>query len=163
MCKKLVVTCSFAMLFLGACGEDSGEKNAEKNQSMTTFPNENTIPGQGDEDRSEASTNNNATNEPETVTTKVVDSPMCAKYCELAMSNCRGDFELYPNEQACLTTCADELKDDGVVDCSEDPGSCSKFGDSVNCRLYFAFVSLAAPQKHCGHAAVNPTDNLCKD
>lgn len=66
----------------------------------------------------------------------------CDVYCNLVMTACTGDFRMYESERHCLDVC--EVLPPGVAG--------DKTGDTVACRRYHSYNSLAAPAAHCLHA-----------
>ncbi|MCB9506628.1 MAG: hypothetical protein H6697_03045 [Myxococcales bacterium] len=73
----------------------------------------------------------------------------CENYCALALNNCTDDNELFADEEACMTACA-EFSDEGAV------GDTS--GDSVQCRIQHLGLAGAggeAAAMHCMHGSVS--------
>ncbi len=78
---------------------------------------------------------------------------LCADYCTRALTNCKGDLELYPNLEFCLAVCA-ALPPGERTDTS---------GNTVGCRLHFA-QSAASIEKELNCSAAGPGGNgICGD
>jgi len=83
--------------------------------------------------------------------------PVCREYCDAALANCTGAFQVYANRVQCLNLCR------GMAPGS--PGDTQ--GNSVQCRLSNARLArdTAEPQSHCpqagpgGAAAPAPLEN----
>lgn len=67
----------------------------------------------------------------------------CDVYCDLVMVACTEEFQVYEDRDQCLSVCA-VLPPGGAGD---------KTGNTVACRRYHSYNSLAAPSAHCAHAA----------
>jgi hypothetical protein len=69
------------------------------------------------------------------------EKTLCERYCDLAMTNCTGDFKLYFSTSECLTTCA-------VFPEGSDGDT---KGNTVNCRLRFADLAgkVGEPIENC--------------
>ena len=88
----------------------------------------------------------------------------CENLCHLTQSNCTGANELYADNAACMTACADLPTDGEAGDVD---------GGSVQCRIYHAGAPAAGDAAtHCPHAAVDgggvcvtviPPGDTCED
>ncbi len=67
----------------------------------------------------------------------------CMPYCQMALANCAGMLQLYPDLDSCMKTCAGFPSGaaDGIT-----------AGDSVQCRTYHIGVAAQDPMLHCNHA-----------
>lgn len=66
----------------------------------------------------------------------------CDVYCDLVMTACVDDHQMYENTEQCLATCE-----------ALPPGSAEdEIEDTVGCRRYHSYNALAAPAAHCLHA-----------
>ncbi len=78
---------------------------------------------------------------------------LCADYCAKALTNCKGELELYPNLEFCLAVCQ-ALPPGERTDTS---------GNTVGCRLHFA-QSAASVEKELNCSAAGPGGNgICGD
>lgn len=90
-----------------------------------------------------------ATIDPALDTTAV---PPCARYCELAVENCRGQDAVYSSRDVCMALCPSMPPG--------EPGSTS--GHGVQCRLHAAELAPAEPAFYC--PAAGPGGNgVCGD
>lgn len=80
------------------------------------------------------------------------DQPTCAEYCKLVTAACTGEYSVYESEAQCLAAC--EVMPLGTY------GDTTP--DTVGCRKYHSYSSLAAPEVHCSHAGANG-DGHCGD
>src|SRR5262249_6663620 len=78
---------------------------------------------------------------------------LCADYCARALTNCKGELELYPSIEFCLAVCA-----------ALPPGERSDTsGNTVGCRLHYA-QSAANVEKELNCSAAGPGGNgICGD
>ena len=80
----------------------------------------------------------------------------CENYCQMAMTICQGEDQIYEEYEDCTTACA-ELPDDGEIG--------DTVGDSVQCRIYHlgAAAESGNTATHCPHASAESADNTCVD
>lgn len=71
------------------------------------------------------------------------DPPQCADYCRVQMAACTGDLKMYESPEQCAHVCA-VLPKGSLNDQTADT-------DTIGCRLYHSYSSLAEPQTHCFH------------
>jgi hypothetical protein len=70
------------------------------------------------------------------------DPPSCADYCRVVMVACKGSLAVYETAAQCESACR-----------SFTAGTHSdQTGDTLGCRLYHSYSSLADPETHCAHA-----------
>ena len=70
------------------------------------------------------------------------DTPACEEYCDLIDVACTGDLKQYETRDQCLAIC--EVLDRGEIQHTIE--------NTVGCRKYHTYSSLAVPQTHCFHA-----------
>jgi len=68
---------------------------------------------------------------------------VCEAYCGLIQGSCTGANQQYPDADACLRAC-EVLPATGTIGATD--------GDTVQCRLYHATVSIGDAAMHCAHA-----------
>ncbi|MEM9458830.1 MAG: hypothetical protein AAGF11_31925 [Myxococcota bacterium] len=69
-------------------------------------------------------------------------APDCDLYCTRYFNNCEGDLNLWPDMDACTSTCRQWY-----------PGQATDAGGhSIGCRAYYANLAAGDPQQHCGNA-----------
>mgnify|MGYP006174003235 CR=1 FL=1 len=66
----------------------------------------------------------------------------CDVYCDLVMVACTEEFQVYEDRAQCMSVCA-VLPPGGAGD---------ETGNTVACRRYHSYNSMAAPSAHCAHA-----------
>lgn len=69
--------------------------------------------------------------------------PSCEHYCNIAMTACVEEHQVYEDIEHCLSAC--EVMDPGEPDDTVE--------DTVGCRLYHSYAALEAPSTHCSHAS----------
>lgn len=70
--------------------------------------------------------------------------PKCEDYCRLEAANCTGENAVYEDQAQCMKACA-----------SFDVGlSTDTTQDTLGCRKYHTYNSIAAPEIHCAHSGV---------
>lgn len=70
------------------------------------------------------------------------DAPDCQDFCELVGVACTGANQVYESKAQCLAVCA--VLDKGT--------NADQMEDTVGCRKYHSYNSIAAPAQHCPHA-----------
>lgn len=71
-------------------------------------------------------------------------APLCEDYCRIVMAACTGEFGQYENNEQCMKACA-----------TLPVGKLSNFDDktdTVGCRIYHSYSSIASPETHCPHS-----------
>jgi hypothetical protein len=69
--------------------------------------------------------------------------PDCAEFCTLSESVCRDDLQVYEGRQQCLDVCNNLPKGK-----NSDTNA-----NSVGCRIYHTYNSIASPEGHCSHTS----------
>lgn len=84
----------------------------------------------------------------------------CSDYCRVVMAACTGDFAVYESAAQCQAVCAalpaGVLSDDGTADGVSEH-------NTVGCRIYHSYSSIAAPGTHCPHAGPGGDGHCGKD
>lgn len=70
------------------------------------------------------------------------EQPGCQDFCKLVGVACTGENQVYESEAQCLAVCG--LLDKGT--------NADQHQDTMGCRKYHSYNSLAAPAQHCPHA-----------
>jgi hypothetical protein len=70
------------------------------------------------------------------------DPPECEEYCALVDVACTGDLAQYETTEQCMNVC--EALDQGLIKHTVE--------NTVGCRRYHTFNSMAVPGAHCFHA-----------
>jgi hypothetical protein len=72
------------------------------------------------------------------------DPPQCADYCRVVMVACTGSLAQYETLGQCMSACA-ALPPGKLADQTAET-------DTVGCRTYHSYSSLADPATHCAHS-----------
>lgn len=81
------------------------------------------------------------------------DVPSCEHYCDVVMTACTEEHQVYEELEHCLGACSVMVpgdRDDTIE-------------DSVGCRLYHSYASFEAPGTHCPHASAAGDGHCGKD
>ncbi len=76
-------------------------------------------------------------------------APACADYCRVVMAACTGGLAVFESDAQCQAVCM-ALPAGTIGDTGTAPGVTQH--NTVGCRLYHSYSSLAAPETHCSHA-----------
>ncbi len=68
----------------------------------------------------------------------------CEKYCAIVMSACTEQYAVYQDPTQCLNTCLQTMQSGERGDQEQD---------TIRCRRYHAYFSMAEPAGHCMHAS----------
>lgn len=79
--------------------------------------------------------------------------PACEDFCRLVGAACTGKNQVYESESQCLAVC--KVLDKGK--------SSDQVENTVGCRKYHSYNSLAAPAQHCPHAGPAGDGHCGKD
>src|SRR5262245_35922113 len=83
-------------------------------------------------------------------TTTTTVATLCDTFCSIVAANCTGVNQVYADDNACQTACAQ-------FPTSGNPGDTS--GDTVQCRIYHAQAAAGSPVTHCPHT--QPISTFC--
>ena len=157
---RLFLVCAFMVCMPIACSDEIDSKNNDQMTAVTsqTMASSSSAPSSNTTSTAQTTASNttaSSTNSTMTVSTSSTTASntmttatnttqsstppptLCETYCALALKNCTGSNQLYPDEASCTSACA-TFDDTGECTDLSNPTTCDQFFDTVQCRIFHA-------------------------